>query len=76
MVARMSLYPNSSQASWSLAAVSKVLGQNIGRVDDEGISVPETETPAVWNLLAYTSAATPAVEACLSEKAAVALYEQ
>jgi hypothetical protein len=39
MVARMSLYPNSSQASWPLAAVSKVLGWNIGGVDDEGISV-------------------------------------
>jgi hypothetical protein len=28
MVVRMSLYPNSSQASWSSAAVSKVLGQH------------------------------------------------
>jgi hypothetical protein len=35
---------------------------------------PETETPAVWNLLLYTSAAAAAVEARLSEKAAVALY--
>jgi hypothetical protein len=36
---------------------------------------PETETPAVWNLLAYRSATAPAVEARLSEKAAVALYD-
>jgi hypothetical protein len=37
---------------------------------------PETETPAVWNhLLAYTSTAAPAVEARLSEKAAVPLYD-
>jgi hypothetical protein len=35
----------------------------------------ETETPVVWNLLAYTSAAVVAVEAQLSEKAAVALYD-
>jgi hypothetical protein len=31
--------------------------------------------PEVWNLLAYTSAAAPAVEARLSEKAAIALYD-
>jgi hypothetical protein len=55
--------------------VSKVLGWNIGGVDDEGISVAGTETPAVWNLLAYRSAAAPAVEARLSEKAVVALYD-
>jgi hypothetical protein len=35
---------------------------------------PVAETPAVWNLLAYTSAAA-AVEARLSEKAAVAPYD-
>jgi hypothetical protein len=34
---------------------------------------PNAGTPAVWNLLAYTSAAAAAVEARLSEKAAVAL---
>jgi hypothetical protein len=41
MVARMAPHPNSSQASWSWAAVSKVLGYawNIARVDDERISV-------------------------------------
>jgi hypothetical protein len=36
---------------------------------------PETETSAVWKLLAYTSAAAPAVEARLSGKATVALYD-
>jgi hypothetical protein len=36
---------------------------------------PEAETAAVWNLLAYTSAVAAAVEARLSEKAAVALYD-
>jgi hypothetical protein len=37
---------------------------------------PETETSVVWNhLLAYTSAAAPAVEARLSKKAAIALYD-
>jgi hypothetical protein len=36
---------------------------------------PEAEMPAVWILLAYTSAAATAVEAWLSEKAAVALYD-
>jgi hypothetical protein len=73
MVVRKSLYPNSSQASWSSANVLKV-GRNIGGVDEEYLS-PETETSAVWNLLAYRSAAAPAVEARLSEKAAVALYD-
>jgi hypothetical protein len=33
---------------------------------------PETEMSAVWNLLGYRSVAAPAVEARLSEKAAVA----
>jgi hypothetical protein len=36
---------------------------------------PKTEMAAVWNLLAYRSAAAPAVEARLSEKAAIALYD-
>jgi hypothetical protein len=36
---------------------------------------PETEMPAVWNLLAYRSAVAPAVETQLSEMAAVALYD-
>jgi hypothetical protein len=36
---------------------------------------PEIETPAVWNLLAHRSATTPAVEARLSEKVAVTLYD-
>jgi hypothetical protein len=35
----------------------------------------ETERPTVWNLLAHRSAAAPAVEARVSEKAAVALYD-
>jgi hypothetical protein len=37
--------------------------------------LPETERPAIWNLLAHSSAVAPAVEARLSEKAAVALYD-
>jgi hypothetical protein len=36
---------------------------------------PETETPAVWKLIADTSATAPAVENRLSEKAVVALYD-
>jgi hypothetical protein len=36
---------------------------------------PETERLAAWNLLADRSAAAPAVEAQLSEKAAVAMYD-
>jgi hypothetical protein len=36
---------------------------------------PETERPAVSNLLAHRSAAAPAIEARLSEKVAVALYD-
>jgi hypothetical protein len=36
---------------------------------------PETERSAVWNLLADRSAAAPAVEARLSEKVVVALYD-
>jgi hypothetical protein len=36
---------------------------------------PETERSVVWNLLAHRSAAAPAVEARLSEKAAIALYD-
>jgi hypothetical protein len=36
---------------------------------------PETERPAVWNLLADRSVAAPAVEARLSEKTAVVLYD-
>jgi hypothetical protein len=36
---------------------------------------PETERPAVWNLLADRSTAAPAVEDWLLEKAAVALYD-
>jgi hypothetical protein len=36
---------------------------------------PETERPAVWNLLADRSAAAPAAEDQLSEKAAVTLYD-
>jgi hypothetical protein len=41
MVARTAPHPNSSHASWSWVAVSKVLGYawNIARVDDERISV-------------------------------------
>jgi hypothetical protein len=35
----------------------------------------ETERSAGWNLLADRSAAAPAVEALLSEKALVALYD-
>jgi hypothetical protein len=36
---------------------------------------PETETSAVWNLLAYRSTTAPAVEARLSEEVVVALYD-
>jgi hypothetical protein len=35
----------------------------------------EAEMLTIWNLLAYTSAVAAAVEARLSEKAAVALYD-
>jgi hypothetical protein len=35
----------------------------------------ETERPTVWNLIADRLAAAPVVEARLSEKAAVALYD-
>jgi hypothetical protein len=53
--------------------VSKV-GWNIGELDEEYLS-SETERPTVWNLQAERSAAAPAVEARVSEKAAVALYD-